>query len=73
MSELLTNKFKLNNYVKKLESDMIGLDSRAVKNYEVLVLLLQQVSNADVEVKHGDSGMDIKFNRSIIQRQEAEI
>jgi hypothetical protein len=73
LSELLTNKFKLNNYVKKLESDMIGLDSRAVKNYEVLVLLLQQVSNADVEVKHGDSGMDIKFNRSIIQRQEAEI
>lgn len=24
-------------------------------------------------MKHGDSGMEIKFNRGIIQRQEAEI
>lgn len=36
---------------------MVGLDSRVVKNYEILILLLQQVSNSDVEVKHGDQGM----------------
>jgi hypothetical protein len=52
---------------------MVGLDSRVVKNYEILVLLLQQVSNSDVEVRQGDAGMEIKFNRGIIQRQEAEI
>jgi hypothetical protein len=52
---------------------MVGLDAPVVKNYELLVLLLQQVSSADVEVRQGDGGMEIRFNRGIIQRQEAEI
>lgn len=73
LSELLTNKYKLTNYIKKLEGEMVGLDTEVVKNYEVLVLLLQQVGSADVEVKQGEEGMEIRFNRSVIQRQEAEI
>lgn len=71
MGELLTNKIKLGSYVKRLENEMMGLDARVVKNYELLVLLLQQVSGADVEVKQGDAGMEIRFNRGILQRQEA--
>lgn len=73
LGELLTNKFKLGSYIKRLEGEMVGLDAPVVKNYELLVLLLQQVSSADVEVRQGDAGMEIRFNRGIIQRQEAEI
>ena len=54
------------SYIKKLESDMVGLDSSVVKNYEILVLLLGQLSGADVEVRQGEEGMEVKFNRSII-------
>ena len=73
MSELLTNKFKLSSYIKKLESDMVGLDSSVVKNYEILILLLGQLSGADVEVRQGQEGMEVRFNRSLMERQEAEI
>jgi hypothetical protein len=66
LGELLTNRFKLASYIKKLESDMVGLDSSVVKNYEILVLLLGQLSGADVEVRQGEEGMEVKFNRSII-------
>lgn len=30
---------------------MVGLDSEVVKNYEILILLLQQMSTADIEIK----------------------
>lgn len=73
LSELLTNRFKLTSYVKRLEGDMVGLDATVVKNYEILVLLLNQVSSADIEVRQGEQGMQLKFNRGLIQRQEAEI
>jgi hypothetical protein len=36
---------------------MVGLDASVVKNYEILALLLQQLSNADIEVKQGEEGM----------------
>lgn len=73
LGELLTNRFKLNNYLKKLENEMVGLDSSVVKNYEMLVLLLDQMSGSDVEVRQGQMGMEIRFNRGVIERQEAEI
>jgi hypothetical protein len=73
LGELLTNRFKLTSYIKKLESEMVGLDSSVVKNYEILVLLLGQLSGADVEVRQGQEGMEVRFNRSLIERQEAEI
>lgn len=57
LSELLTNRFKLNAYIKKLEADMVGLGASVVKNYEILALLLQQLGNADIEVKQGEQGM----------------
>jgi hypothetical protein len=59
----------MNNYIKKLENDMIKLDSSVIKNYEILVLLLQQLSSSDVEVRQSEEGMDIRFNRSVILRQ----
>lgn len=49
---------------------MVHQDAMVIKNYEILVLLLQQLSGADVEVRQGDEGMQIKFNRSVIQKQE---
>lgn len=33
---------------------MVGLDSVVVKNYEILVLLLQQVNNSDVEIRQSE-------------------
>ena len=36
---------------------MVGLDASVVKNYEILALLLLQLSNADIEVKQGEEGM----------------
>lgn len=42
---LLTDKHKLNNYIKKIEEEMAVADPSVVKNYEILVILLQQASN----------------------------
>jgi hypothetical protein len=33
---------------------MVGLGAPVVKNYEILVLLLQQLGNAEIEVKQGE-------------------
>ena len=33
---------------------MVGLDSVVVKNYEILVLLLQPVNNSDVEIRQSE-------------------
>ena len=52
---------------------MVGLASSVVKNYEILVLLLQQLSGADVEVRQGQEGMEVRFNRSLLEKQEDEI
>ena len=73
LGELLTNRVKLGSYVRRLEGEMVGLDSGVVKNYEVLLLLLEQVSAADVEIRQSREGMEVQFNRGQLQRQEAEI
>ena len=52
---------------------MVGLDASVVKNYEILALLLLQLSNADIEVKQGEEGMELRFNSGVMERQESEI
>lgn len=52
---------------------MIGLDASVVKNYQILALLLQQLTSADIEVKQTEGGMELKFNRGLTERQANEI
>jgi hypothetical protein len=52
---------------------MVDRDTDVVRNYEVLILLLQQVSANEIEVKHSEKGVYIKFNHDNILKQEMEI
>ena len=66
---MLTNKNKLAGFIRHLETSMVGLDADIVKNYEILILLLKQIQANDVEVKQTQTGMDVKFNKSSLQKQ----
>ena len=73
MGELLSNKNKLNGYLKKLSADMSEEPPEVEKNYEILMILLQQLSEADLEVHQDENGMQLYFNRSELVEKEREI
>ena len=47
----------MDSYISELENEMFRVDHEVVKNYEILIILLKQVRNSDVEVKHSGNGL----------------
>lgn len=43
------------------------------KNYEILMILLQQVGEADLEIHQDENGMRILFNRNELVEKQKEV
>ena len=63
LTEILTNKNKLEGYISELESEMGELSPEIVKNYEILIILLKELGKSDIEVKQSSKGLELDFNR----------
>jgi hypothetical protein len=57
LAEILTNPGRLQTFISLLEREMSDADESVVRNYEMLIILLNHLSKSDFEVRHSAKGM----------------